>query len=275
MGILRRSSTVNVTVSPAILSPRQNATATVTTSSPIDKVTSATLDWGYTNFFRYHWAGRLDSAGNAGDDLIMLGQPGTNYGGDRNADEWVSVTKVDLPVANGEFTGGSSQLRIPSWAPASSDEIARWSCRLAVERDGRDIDGQGDFAVLVRAGDVEEDPAPLEHYDGSRETVVDIALPRSVFAAGEVDSWTHHPEPDGGPAGRRSAGLLAASSRVASVGATPVRDRSGRRPGGTPRESNPVAGGDSDHDSLRVAAAVRCRADGVRGALVDVMVRRS
>jgi len=186
VGILRRSSTVNVTVSPAILSPRQSATATVTTSRPIDKVTSATLDWGYTNFYRYHWAGRLDSAGNASDDLIMLGQPGTNYGGDRNADEWVSVTKVDLPLANGEFTGGSSQFRIPSWAPASSDEIATWSCRLALQRDGRDIDGQGDFAVLIRAGDVEDDPAPLEHYDGSRETVIDITLPRSVFAAGEV-----------------------------------------------------------------------------------------
>ena len=97
MGLLRRSPTASLTVTPTILSPRETVTATVTTTGAIDKVTTATLDWGYTNFYRYHWAGRLDSAGNASDDLLMLGEPGTNYGGDRNADDWVSVTTVDLP----------------------------------------------------------------------------------------------------------------------------------------------------------------------------------
>ena len=186
MGILRRSATFDLTVSPAIVSPRQTVTAAVTTTSPIEKVTSATLDWGYTNFYRYHWAGRLDSAGNAGDDPLLLGEPGTNYGGDRDTEDWVSVTKMDLPTADGEFIGGSSQFRIPSWAPASSEEIAHWSCRLALQCNGRDVDARGDFAVLVRGGDVEDEPAPLEHYDGLRDTAIDIALPSAVFAAGEV-----------------------------------------------------------------------------------------
>ena len=186
MGLFRRSATADVAVSPVVLSPRQTATATVSTSGAIDNVTSATLDWGYTNYYRYHWAGRLDSAGNASDDLFMLGAPGTNYGGDRNTEDWVSVSTTDLPIATGEFTGGSSQFRIPSWAPASSAEIARWSCRLSIRRGGGDIDTEGDFTVVVRAGDVTAEPEPVEHYDGTHDTLVDIALPTAVFAAGEV-----------------------------------------------------------------------------------------
>lgn len=186
MGLLRRSPTASLTVTPTTLSPRETVTATVTTTGAIDKVTTATLDWGYTNFYRYHWAGRLDSAGNASDDLLMLGEPGTNYGGDRNADDWVSVTTVDLPIATSEFTGGSAQFRIPSWAPASSPEIARWGCRLGIRRAGRDLDERAEFTVLVRAADVDAGPEPLEHYDGTHDTAVDIDLPAAVFAAGAV-----------------------------------------------------------------------------------------
>ncbi|MCB0947453.1 MAG: hypothetical protein KDB49_21930, partial [Mycobacterium sp.] len=97
-----------------------------------------------------------------------------------------SVTTVDLPIATSEFTGGSAQFRIPSWAPATSADIARWSCRLAIRRDGRDVDAAGDFTVLVRAGDVEAEPEPVVHYDGTHDTAVDIDLPAAVFAAGAV-----------------------------------------------------------------------------------------
>ena len=186
MGLFGRSPAVSVEVAPAVVRPRQVVRATVCTGRPVDRVTIATLEWGYTNFYRYHWAGRLDSAGNASDDLLMLGEPGTNYGGDRNADDWVSVTTVDLPIATSEFTGGSAQFRIPSWAPATSADIARWSCRLAIRRDGRDVDAAGDFTVLVRAGDVEAEPEPVVHYDGTHDTAVDIDLPAAVFAAGAV-----------------------------------------------------------------------------------------
>lgn len=184
MGLFRRSTTVDVTVSPAVAVPRQTVTATVTGS--LDRVRSAKLDWGYTNFFRYHWAGHADSAAaQLNDDLWLVGEVGTNYGGDRDTEEWVSVTVVDLPIATGEFSGGSYDFRVPSWAPASSKEIARWSCRLTVDRDGRDVDAHGDFAVAVRAEDADAGDEPMESYDGTGETVVDIALTAPVYAAGQ------------------------------------------------------------------------------------------
>ncbi len=186
MGLFSRKPTVEVTVSPTIVSPRQTVTATVTTTAPVDGVTSATLNWGYTNFYRYHWAGRADSAAAAmNDDLSMTGEVGTNYGGDRGTEDWVSVTNVELPIATSEFSGGSSQFRIPSWAPASSNEIARWSCRLTVERAGRDINQDSDFTVLIGRQDVDDVLDPVERYDGSGETVIDIVLPSAVYAAGE------------------------------------------------------------------------------------------
>ena len=58
---------------------------------------SARLDWGYTNFYQYHWAGRVDSAAAAGNDTIWTAdQVGTNYGGDRDTDDWVSVIAEDV-----------------------------------------------------------------------------------------------------------------------------------------------------------------------------------
>jgi hypothetical protein len=185
VGLFRRSTTVDVTVSPTVAVPRQTVTATITGS--LDRVRSARLDWGYTNFFRYHWAGHADSAAaELNDDLWLVGEVGTNYGGDRDTEEWVSVTAVDLPIATGELTSGSYDFRVPSWAPASSKEIARWSCRLTVDRDGRDVDARGDFTVLIRPEDADAGDEPMERYDGSGETVVDIALPSPVYAAGQV-----------------------------------------------------------------------------------------
>jgi hypothetical protein len=176
-----------VAVSPAVVSPRETVTATITPDGVVDRVESATLDWGYTNVYRYHWAGHVDSAAAAANDnLLTLGEIGTNYGGDRETDDWVSVTTADLPVATDQFTGGSAQFRIPSWAPASSPELVRWSCRLNIRRHGRDAQAEGEFTVVVGRRDVEDIPEPLERYDGSGETELNIVLPTSVFAAGEV-----------------------------------------------------------------------------------------
>jgi len=186
VGLFRRSAAAaEIVVSPAVVVPRQTVQATITTQAPIDDVRTATIDWGYTNFYRYHWAGRLDSAGNASDDLLMLGNVGTNYGGDRNADEWVSVIKQDLPLATGEFTGTTAQFKIPSWAPASSEEIARWSCRLTLDRGGRDVDAHADFTVVVRPEDVDAGPEPVEQVDGAGETLIEISVPSVAFRAGE------------------------------------------------------------------------------------------
>lgn len=137
MGLFNRSGGARVAVTPADVTPRQTVQATVTTDKPIDEVRSARLDWGYTNFYQYHWAGRTDSVAAAANDTTWTAdQVGTNYGGDRDTDDWVSVIGEDLPVTTGEFTGASSTFRVPSWAPASSPLVARWECRLTIERGG-------------------------------------------------------------------------------------------------------------------------------------------
>jgi len=185
VGLFRRSTAIEVTVSPTVAVPRQTVTATI--SGSLDRVRSARLDWGYTNFFRYRWAGHADSAAaQANDDVWLLGEVGTNYGGDRDTEEWVSVTAADLPIATGELGSGSYDFRVPSWAPPSSEEIARWSCRLTVDRDGRDVDARGDFTVVVRTEDAYAGDEPMERYDGAGETVIDIALPSPVYAAGQL-----------------------------------------------------------------------------------------
>ena len=138
MGIFNRSAGVRVT------------------DKPVANVTSARLEWGYDNFYRYHWAGRTDSAAAAGNDsLWMAGQVGTSYGGERDTDDWVCVTRVDIPLAANEFTDTTATFTVPSWAPGSSPEVARWACRLVVERGGGDVDERGEFHVVIGAGDVD------------------------------------------------------------------------------------------------------------------------
>jgi hypothetical protein len=187
VGLFNRSGGAKVVVSPANVTPRQTVTATVTTDKAIDKVRSARLEWGYTNFYQYHWAGRVDSAAAAGNDTIWtMDQVGTNYGGDRDTDDWVSVVGEDVPIATGQFTGASSTFRIPSWAPASSPLIARWECRLTVDRPGRDVDARGEFTVAIGTADVEAYVDPIEVVAGAAETVIDIALASPVYRAGEI-----------------------------------------------------------------------------------------
>ena len=168
-------------MTPDVVRPRQAVTATVTTDQPIDKVTSARLEWGYDNFYRYHWAGRADSAAAAANDSPwMAGEVGTNYGGERDTDDWVSVTTVDVPIATGEFAGATASFTVPSWAPGSSPEIARWACRLVVERDGRDVDERGEFRVVIGTADVAAPEQPIERYMGDGETELDIVIPSPV-----------------------------------------------------------------------------------------------
>ena len=99
--MFNRSGGAKVVVTPADVTPRQTVTAVVTTDEPIDDVSSARLDWGYTNFYRCDWAGRADSAAD---------EVRADCGGDRDAADWVSVISEDLPIATGgEFTSGSSR----------------------------------------------------------------------------------------------------------------------------------------------------------------------
>lgn len=102
MGLFKRSNGAQVSVTPAVVSPRQTVQATVTTDKPVDKVSSATLEWGYTNFYRYRWAGRADAAATAANDSwLMMGEVGTDAGSEKDTEDWVGVTKVELPVSAG------------------------------------------------------------------------------------------------------------------------------------------------------------------------------
>ncbi|MCV7227785.1 hypothetical protein [Mycolicibacterium komossense] len=177
-------------MSPVAVVPRATVTATVTTSTPVRTVTAARLEWGYTNFFDQDWAGKSDSAAARGSEVLSaVGEVGITDPGDRSTDEWVCVSTVDLPVPTSEFTGGSWTFRVPSWAPASSKEIARWSARLIVERGGHDIDAHGEFTVRIGRNDVFDFDGldePVEVVSGAAETVIDIVLPTTIFLAGEA-----------------------------------------------------------------------------------------
>jgi hypothetical protein len=52
-GLFKRSSGAHVSVTPEVVQPRQTVQATVTIDKPVDKVSSATLECGDTNFCRY------------------------------------------------------------------------------------------------------------------------------------------------------------------------------------------------------------------------------
>jgi hypothetical protein len=159
-------------MAPDVVRPRQSVTATITTDTPLDDVASVRLEWGYDNVYR--WA---DESGT--DD------------GERDTTDWVCVTRVDVPPAADEFAETTSTFTVPSWAPGSSAQIARWSCRVTIEHAGRDVDARGDFTVVIAIDDV--DPvealeAPMEQVSGDAGTAVEIALSATVFRAGDTVS---------------------------------------------------------------------------------------
>jgi hypothetical protein len=156
LGVFGRLPPVELSVAPAVVRPSQTVRATVTVPVPIDNVTAAALEWGYTNF------------------------------DDGDADQWVGIDIDRPPVATGRFLGATSTFRVPAKAPASSDEIARWLCRLRVSRRGRDITAESDFDVVVGASDVAVGPVAVHHLDGAADTLLDVALPWAVFGAGDV-----------------------------------------------------------------------------------------
>jgi len=187
VALLGRGPAVAVEVVPAVAAPRQRVTARVFTGRRITRVRSVVLDWGYTNVYRYHWAGRADSPMIAAGEAAWLASDiGTNATGERDAEEWVSVSRTDVTFSGDEFGGATATFRVPSWAPASSPELVRWACRVRVERDGRDVDGHGEFSVRIGRGDVTAPEAVAESIMGDRETVIEIDLTSTVFAAGEL-----------------------------------------------------------------------------------------
>jgi hypothetical protein len=160
LGVFGRLPPVELSVSPPLVRPTQKVAATVTVPRPLDDVTAATVEWGYTNFY--------DGPGAA------------------DCDEWVAISTDKPVIAMGRFLGATSTFCVPSGAPGSSDEIARWLCRLRLLRRGRDITTDRDFGVVIAAGDVVADKPAVHRVEGAADTVLDIALPWAVFGAGEA-----------------------------------------------------------------------------------------
>ncbi len=176
-----------MTVTPSVVSPRQSIDVQVTTTKPISDVTSARIELGYHNFFRYRWAGRADAAATAATDAMWLTEDvGTTYGTDRNTKEWVGIFATDLPTATSVFSDGSATFRLPSWAPPSSSQIAGWSCRLVIQRRGIDVEEEAEFSVVTGIDDAPADLGGLEQVTGSAASQLEIELPRLVFRAGET-----------------------------------------------------------------------------------------
>jgi len=182
-----RPAPAEIIVSPSVVSPCQSIDVKVVTPKPIGNVTSARIELGYDNFYRYRWAGRADAAATATTDAMWLTQDvGTTCGTDRNTKDWVGVDTNELPTATSEFAGGSATFRIPSWAPPSSSLIAGWSCRLVVQRRGLDVEEQADFTVVTGIDDAPTDIGAPEQVTGSVAARLDIDLSRLVFRAGET-----------------------------------------------------------------------------------------
>ncbi|MEV4420603.1 hypothetical protein AB0L40_11610 [Patulibacter sp. NPDC049589] len=166
MGLLRRrGSSTTLRLHPAgPLRPTDTVTVTVALDEPVDRVEGARLELGYVNRYPYRWAGRRAvSSASLDHDLFSTVDVGTDYGSDRDTEEWVHVLDVPLPAAGGRLEAGTRdvQLRVPSWAPGSSDVMVRWMIRLHVERSGRDVTAEEELTVLVAP----PDPAPEQPHE--------------------------------------------------------------------------------------------------------------
>jgi hypothetical protein len=189
-----------VEVAPAVVSPTESIAVTVTLAEPLDRVAAARVRLGYVNRYGCRWAGRRDAALRHDDSsLLTLGQVGTDAGSDRNTEDWVGVLDEELPFSGGTLEAGSHEvaLRIPSWAPGSSESIVRWVVRLQVRREGRgDVELEQAFTVLAPPPAAAPEGLALERLmGGSSEIVVDTE--RAWYRAGEQLRGTIAITPDG------------------------------------------------------------------------------
>jgi hypothetical protein len=193
MGLFSRRSAAALALSPeGPFRATETITVTVNLTEELAKVTSAKVELGYLNSFRYRWAGRGDAAFSQGNDsLLTMGQVGTNYGSEKDTEEWVHVLDEPLTVAGGVLGSGSHQvpLRLPSWSPGSSKEVVQWQVRLHVERDGKDVSIETPLTVLVAAPDPVPAPTDLPLIQGGSALAnsidFDIVTERSCYQPGD------------------------------------------------------------------------------------------
>jgi hypothetical protein len=185
----RSGAKVAVALEPSVLRPTDSLTATITIGERIDRVRDARVQLGYVNTYSYRWAGRRDAALRHDDaSLLTLGAVGTDAGSDRDTDDWVGVLDEALPVDGGVLEAGAHEiaLRIPSWAPGSSQSIVRWVVRVSVDREGRP-DVEVDETCTVLAPPPSPPPAELalERVMGDSSDIV-VTTERPWVRAGEV-----------------------------------------------------------------------------------------
>lgn len=193
MGLFSRKAAATVELSPqGPFRATETVTATVTLAEPLDKVTSAQVELGYVNGFRYRWAGRGDAAMKYDNSsLLLTGQVGTDYGSDKDTTAWVPALAEPLVVAGGVLGAGTHQvaLRLPSWSPGSSKEVVQWQVRLRVERGGKDVEVEAPLTVLVAAPDPAPASTDLRLIQGERAIAntidFDIVTERSCYRPGD------------------------------------------------------------------------------------------
>ena len=186
----RRKPAATLTLAPDQPSrPTETVTATVSLEEALDQVTDAWVELGYVNSFRYRWAGRRDAAANFDDgSFLTAGQVGTDYGSERDTEEWVEALREPLVVAGGVLGAGSQSvgLRLPSWAPGSSESTVRWEVRLHVERSGKDVETSAVLHVLVGAPDPLPELALIQGTSAlSNSLEWDIRTERPCYRPGE------------------------------------------------------------------------------------------
>jgi hypothetical protein len=188
MRLPRGRSKIGLALEPSVLRPTDSLSAAITIGERIDRVRDARVQLGYVNTYSYRWAGRRDAALRHDDaSLLTLGDVGTDAGSERDTDDWVGVLDEALPVDGGVLEAGDHDvvLRIPSWAPGSSQSIVRWVVRVRVDREGRpDVEVEETCTVL--APPPAEPPAELalERLMGDSSDIV-VVTERPWVRAGE------------------------------------------------------------------------------------------
>ncbi|MEV0355506.1 hypothetical protein AB0H71_05510 [Nocardia sp. NPDC050697] len=189
MGLFSRRKDASVALAPdGPYRPTDTITATVTVDKALDRVASASVQLGYRNGFRYRWAGRTNAALNHDNDsLLLAGQVGTDYGSEKDTEEWVPVLAEPLPLVEGSLAAGQHRvrLRLPSWSPGSSKEVVRWEIRLVVERSGRDLETAVPLTVLIGPPDPLPD-LPLNQKSRALASTLDfeIVTEQGAYRAG-------------------------------------------------------------------------------------------
>ena len=272
-----RSPVVYVDIAPPVLTPGQTVTAVVSGGRPIGAVRAAVLQWGYTNYYRYRWAGRPASGlADAGNAAWLFGGVGVSSSGERDADDWVGILEEALVIEPGRPLSGTSRFTIPGWAPPSSPELVRWSCRVVVQRGGRDIDAHGEFEVKVGPADVATEQGVVETLAGDGATVIGLTLSERIVLAGstirgELRLAPTADLPDGDvavcwrkcrlshPSGRRAArgGVLDGPAVLVGDRIRLVRDRQVVLPFHLPVPAEAAPSASAVHSSIRWFVHVR------------------